>query len=162
MSKSQKITLDLTLADAVSESLGTLPIRIYASDFAISIYPQGHGEFGSADGHGCPLFIEFYQGRLRVVAFPDINKEEPRVIDLSGAREDRRRDANDLHDETPLEKGRRFHEFVAQINPATGKNFTVKEAAAALDVDYATFRNLEALWRCPEDTRLKPKGKTKP
>ena len=157
MSKSQKTTLEVKLADADSESLGTLPIRIEASDFAISIYPQGHGDFGSADGHGCPLFIEFYQGRLRVIAFPDINVEDPKIIDLSGAREDRP-DANDLHDETPLQKGRRFHEFVAEINPATGKKFTMKEAAAALDVDYATLRNLEALWHCPEDTHLKLEG----
>ncbi len=159
MSKSKKTTLTVKLADADSESLGTLPIRIEASDFAISIYPQGHGDLGSADGHGCPLFIEFYQGRLRVIAFPDINVEDPKIIDLSGAREDRRRDTNDLHDETPLQKGRRFHEFVAEINPATGKKFTMKEAAAALDVDYATFRNLEALWRCPEDTRLNLEGR---
>jgi hypothetical protein len=159
MSKSQKTTLEVKLADADSESLGTLPIRIEASDFAISIYPQGYGDFGSADGHGCPLFLEYYQGRLRVIAFPDINVEDPKIIDLSGAREDRRRDANDLQDETPLQKGRRFHEFVAQINPATGKKFTIKEAAAALDVDYATFRNLEALWRCPEGIHLKLEGR---
>jgi len=160
MTRSDKTTLDLKLADADSESLGTLPIRIEASDFSISIYPQGHGDFGSADGHGCPLFIEFYQGRLRVIFFPDINVEDPKIIDLSGAREDRRRD--DRHEETPLQKGRRFHEFMSQINPATGKKFTVKEGAAALDVDYATFRNLEALWRSPEDTHLNDEGKTKP
>ena len=92
MSKSQKQTLELKLADADSESLGTLPVRIEASDFAISLFPQGHGDLGSADGHGCPLFIEFYKGRLRVIVFPDINVEDPQIIDLSGAREDRRRE----------------------------------------------------------------------
>jgi hypothetical protein len=51
--------------------------------------------------------------------------------------------------------GRRFHEFLSEINPATGKKFTMKEAANAVGVNYGTFRNLEALWRCPEDTRLK-------
>ena len=90
MTKSKTTTLDLKLADADSESLGTLPIRIEASDFAISIYPEGHGDFSSADGHGCPLFIEFYQGRLRVIAFPNINEQDPQIIDLSGAKEDRR------------------------------------------------------------------------
>jgi hypothetical protein len=90
MTESLKATLDLKLADADSESLGTLPIRIEASDFAISIYPQGHGDLGSADGHGCPLFIELYQGRLRVIAFPNINEQDPQIIDLSGAREDTR------------------------------------------------------------------------
>ena len=90
MTKSQKTTLEVKLADADSESLGSLPIRIEASDFAISIFPQGHGDFGSAVGHGCPLFIEFYQGHLRVIVFPDINEQDPRIIDLSGAMEDRR------------------------------------------------------------------------
>ena len=90
MTPSPKATLELKLADADTESLGTLSIRIEASDFAISIYPQGHGDSGSADGHGCPLFIEFYQGRLRVIAFPDINEPDPKIIDLSGAREDTR------------------------------------------------------------------------
>ena len=96
MTKSQKPTLDVKLADADSESLGTLPIRIEASDFAISIYPQGHGDFGSADGDGCPLFIEYYRGCLRVITFPDINKEVPTIIDLSGAREDRRCDTKEV------------------------------------------------------------------
>lgn len=159
MSKSQKTTLEVKLADADSDSLGSLPIRIEASDFAISIYPQGHGDFASEDGQGCPLFIEFYRGKLRVIAFPDINTEEPRVIDLSGTREDRRRGITDLHDETPLQKGKRFHEFMSQINPATGTRFTMKEAATALEVDFATFRNLEALWHSPKDTRLKLEGK---
>lgn len=90
MSKSQKTTIEVKLADADSESLGSLSIRIEASDFAISIFPQGHGDFGSADGHGCPLFLEYYQGRLRVVAFPDINVEDPTIIDLSNAMEDHR------------------------------------------------------------------------
>ena len=90
MPESQKTTLDMKLADADSESLGSLPIRIEASDFCISIFPQGHGDFGSADGHGCPLFLELYKGRLRVIAFPDINSEDPQIIDLSSAREDTR------------------------------------------------------------------------
>lgn len=90
MTRSDKTTLHLKLADADSESLGSLPVRIEASDFCISIFPQGFGDFGSADGHGCPLFIELYQGRLRVIAFPDINEQDPQIIDLCGAREDTR------------------------------------------------------------------------
>ena len=90
MSESQKTTLNMKLADADSDCLGSLPIRIEASDFCISIFPQGHGDFGSEDGHGCPLFLELYKGRLRVIAFPDINSEDPQIIDLSSAREDTR------------------------------------------------------------------------
>lgn len=58
------------------------------------------------------------------------------------------------NDETPLRKGQRFHQFLAQINPATGRKFIVKEGAAALGVDYATFRNLESLWRSPCDEQV--------
>ena len=97
MARSDQKTLETKLADADSESLGSLPIRIVASDFVISVYPEGYGDCGSADGHGCPLFIELYQGRLRVVAFPNINNEDPQIIDLSGAREDTRLITEEKH-----------------------------------------------------------------
>lgn len=90
MTRSDKTTLDLKLADADSESLGTLPIRIVASDFSLSIFVQGYGDYGSAEGHGCPVSLELYRGKLRLIVFPDINCEAPTIIDLSGAREDRR------------------------------------------------------------------------
>ena len=97
MNRSDQKSLDLKLADADSESLGSLSIRIVASDFAISVYPQGYGDCDSADGHGCPLFIDLYQGRLRVVAFPNINNENPQIIDLSGAKEDTRLITEERH-----------------------------------------------------------------
>ena len=97
MNRSDQKTLELKLADADSESLGTLSIRIVASDFVISVYPQGFGDCGSADGHGCPLFIELYQGRLRVVAFPNINNENPQIINLSGAKENTRLITEEKH-----------------------------------------------------------------
>lgn len=97
MTRSDQKTLELKLADADSESLGSLSIRIVATGFVISVYPQGYGDCGSADGHGCPLFIELYQSRLRVVAFPNINNEEPQIIDLNGAREDTRLITEEKH-----------------------------------------------------------------
>ncbi len=50
----------------------------------------------------------------------------------------------------PLQEGRVFHEMLQQMNPDTGKNWTMKEAAEYLNVGYSTFRNREALWR-PKD-----------
>jgi hypothetical protein len=157
MSRSDKTILDLKLADADSDSLGSLAVRIEASDFAISIYPQGHGDFGSADGHGCPVFIELYQGHLRVIAFPDINTEFPQIIDLNGAREDHRRDANG---ETTLQKAQRFTEFMQQTNPETGEPFTFQEAAVALDVECLSFLRMLNIWR-DERTRLNDEGQRK-
>jgi hypothetical protein len=51
---------------------------------------------------------------------------------------------------TPLQEGRVYHEMLEKTNPATGKFYTMKDAAAALGVEYGTFRNREALWRDPE------------
>ena len=83
--------LNTVLTDADPNLSGSLPTRVVANDSALSIFPQGYGDFGSADGHGYPVFLELYQGRLRLVVFADINQEEPtHIIDLEGAREDRR------------------------------------------------------------------------
>ena len=51
---------------------------------------------------------------------------------------------------SPLQEGRVYHDMLTQINPETDKKFTMKEAAAYLNVPYGTFRNREALWREPE------------
>ena len=91
MTRSIKKSLEVRLADADPESLGTVTVRVAASDFTLSICPQGYGDFTSEDGEGCPLMIELYQGHLRVIAFQDINREDAEILDLTGAREDRRR-----------------------------------------------------------------------
>lgn len=81
-------------------------------------------------------------------------KSQKTVIDaklsLIGAIEVLRQVTNDLNGMTPLQKGRYFHEFLKQTNPATSKPFTMREAATVLDFPYATFRNLEVLWRPSE------------
>jgi hypothetical protein len=82
----QSLTTNLNDADA--ESSAALRVRVAANDSAISIFPEGYGDFGSAPGHGCPVFLELYHGRLRLVVFPDINDQEPTIIDLESARED--------------------------------------------------------------------------
>lgn len=101
MTQSSKTKFDVRLADADPESLGSLPVRVVASDFTLSICPQGYGDFTSENGEGCPLFVELYQGRLRVIVFPDINHEDSQIIDLRGAREDRRSAAGALIDTAP-------------------------------------------------------------
>ena len=81
-------SLTTILNDAGSEHSERLRVRVVANDFAISIFPEGFGDFGSAPGHGCPVFLEIYRGRLRLIVFPDINNQEPTIIDLDAARED--------------------------------------------------------------------------
>ena len=81
-------SLTTILNDADSRSSKTLQVRVTGNHSAISIFPEGYGDFGSAPGHGCPVFLELYRERLRLVVFPDINSQEPTVIDLEAARED--------------------------------------------------------------------------
>ena len=58
---------------------------------AIYIQAKGYGDCCSNDGYGTPVFIEWYDGELRVVVFGDINQEDPtHIISLEGAREDKR------------------------------------------------------------------------
>ena len=81
-------SLTTTLNDADPEHSETLRVRVTCNDSAISIFPEGYGDFGSAPGHGCPVFLELYQGRLRLIVFPDINDQEPSIIDLEAARDE--------------------------------------------------------------------------
>lgn len=55
---------------------------------------------------------------------------------------------------SPMQEGRVYHEMLQQINPHTGKKWTMKEAAEELNIEYGTFRNREALWR-PYDSETK-------
>ncbi len=87
MPESQRNMFEIKLEDGDSESSERLSIRIEVGDSSISIFPKGYGDHDSADGHGCPIFIEYYRGCLRVVVCPDINDETPQIIDLSGANE---------------------------------------------------------------------------
>jgi hypothetical protein len=61
------------------------------------IRPEGYGDKCSTDGHGYPLGLEIWQGRLRLIVYGDINEEEPRIIDLENARETCRMDTDDPH-----------------------------------------------------------------
>jgi hypothetical protein len=85
-------SVETTLIDADTERADKLAVRIVASPHGVSIYAEGHGDFGSAEGHGTPVFLELHRGRLRLLVWGDINREDlTHDIDLGGAREDRRR-----------------------------------------------------------------------
>jgi hypothetical protein len=56
------------------------------------IMPEGYGEADAARGHGSPVFMEIWEGELRVIVRPDILDNEDRtqtIIPLEDAREDR-------------------------------------------------------------------------
>jgi len=69
-----------------------LPVNIMAELGKLWVQPVGYGDKTSADGHGWPIGMEIWQGRLRLIIFDDINTEEPKIIDLENAAEDSRDD----------------------------------------------------------------------
>lgn len=80
-----------TLRDAHPDHGGRLPIRLAVSPNGVSLYADGHGDCGSNEGHGTPVYIELYKGELRVIVWSDINREDPtHIISLGGAREGQR------------------------------------------------------------------------
>ena len=68
-----------------------IEIKEGLAGYYIEVKPEGFGDHGSADGHGVPITLELYEGRLRLIVFPDINEEEPTIIDMEGARETARK-----------------------------------------------------------------------
>jgi len=65
----------------------------------IWIGAEGYGEKCAMDGEGQPIGMEIWQGRLRLIVFPDINIEEPQIIDLEKAKESARAKCNWCHKE---------------------------------------------------------------
>jgi len=66
----------------------TLDVAVRLSNGMIEISFDGYGDHCSQDGHGCPVMIELYYGKPRLIVWGDINQEEPtHVIDLEGAAE---------------------------------------------------------------------------
>ena len=90
MSETNSQTMTAVISDGDPDHSGRLPVRIVADDQFISIFPTGYGDQASADGYGCPVSIELYEGRLRLIVFADINDGDPTIIDLEGAREEDR------------------------------------------------------------------------
>lgn len=64
-----------------------LSVRVEVSDGMLMIWPEGHGTCTHIDGEGCPIILTVQDGELKVMLFDDINSEEPKVVDMSGAKE---------------------------------------------------------------------------
>ena len=94
--------LTVTLTDALDADPDRLEVecRITADPSGIYIRPAGYGDFCSADGEGCPVMLEYYNGEMRVAVWPNINEEDRvDIISLEGAKEDVREDDEDDEDD---------------------------------------------------------------
>jgi len=47
--------------------------------------------YGTSDGHSAPIILELWEGRLRLIAWPNVNDFRPSIIDMEGARETARK-----------------------------------------------------------------------
>ena len=64
-----------------------IKVNILSEGGQIWIQPQGYGEKCAVDGQGWPVGIEIWQGKLRMIVFDNINREDPQIIDLENAKE---------------------------------------------------------------------------
>ena len=64
---------------------------VQTSELGISIELEGHSDFCS-EHYGALVYLELYDGELKVRVYSDINSEEPtHSISLEGARNERRK-----------------------------------------------------------------------
>lgn len=69
----------------------------------LELVVEGYGSCNMLPGHGSPLWIELYEGKLRLVVFADINQEDPtHIIDLEDARELARKETSGPPTKTDL------------------------------------------------------------
>lgn len=85
--KSLTIILEEQCADVPSK---TIRVKLLSEGGKLWIRPKGYSDKCSAKGHGYPVGLEIWQGRLRLIVFDDINVEEPKIIDLENSRESNR------------------------------------------------------------------------
>ena len=85
-------TYTITIKEQCSDAAPIeIEINILSESGKVWIQPKGYGEKCAADDEGFPIGIEIWQGRLRLIVFDDINREEPQIIDLEKARETARK-----------------------------------------------------------------------
>ena len=88
--KSREAGLLFSLKD--SSTGDELPITFFIENGAIWFRPEGYGESLAADGKGTPIGIEYHEGQLRVLLWTDINTEEPLIVNMKKAKEEKRKE----------------------------------------------------------------------
>lgn len=83
--------LAVSLTDLSQPKCPPVRIHVLATSRGMEICPEGYGEHDAEDGCCAPILIEYSKEMLRGVAFPDIIKQEPNIVDLDRATETLRR-----------------------------------------------------------------------
>jgi hypothetical protein len=72
---------------------GLLEVDVVLENGAVSIKPRGYGQCCAEDGFGEPMFMELRHGEPWIVAWADINQEDPsHSFGLNDANESLRKD----------------------------------------------------------------------
>ena len=86
-------TIEYTIKEQCPDTpFAEIKVNVLSEGGKLWIQPKGYGDKCSADGEGWPVSIEIWQGRLRLIVFDDINREDPQIIDLENAKESCRLD----------------------------------------------------------------------
>ena len=75
------------LKDSVTGETRQVSVKVEDNSLGLAIHPEGTGVF---DGTYAPIVLEFYDGRLRLLVWDNINEQEPKIIELSQAHESQR------------------------------------------------------------------------
>ena len=89
--RGMKIFKDKMLDNVSGKSVNYKVIASGAIRRDVGIQVEGYGDKYSNDGEGFPILIEYYEGKLRLVVWSDINKDDPtHIIDMENAKESNR------------------------------------------------------------------------
>ena len=87
------LTLKSLLKHAPSADIEALPVEVCLRRNRLDLYIEGYGNASNVDGEGSPITLDYYQGKLKLLVWGDINSDEPtHIIDLAGALESKRID----------------------------------------------------------------------
>lgn len=78
------------LNDATDDTQDNVDVDVIIEADRILIQVKGYGDGCSKDGEGIPILIERNGGELRAVCWTDINEQDPQIVSLEGAKEDKR------------------------------------------------------------------------
>ena len=85
----KKTTIDGTLLDDVTGK--KIKASVVFEYGKIVVYLDGYGDLHSTDGKGSPVVIDYFENRVSVIVWGDINKEDnTHIISLEGAKESNR------------------------------------------------------------------------
>jgi len=86
---SKQTTVHGVLKDDVTGK--TIKARVGFDCGKILVSIDGYGELMAKNGYGNPVIVDYYDGKVQVIIWSDINKEDPTAsISLEGAKESNR------------------------------------------------------------------------